>query len=114
MDSQILELLQKMNSKLDEHSEALIEVKSELGEVKSELSEVKSELSEVKSDLNEVKTELKEVNRKLDIIYDQTADLTEFKTETNDKLDKIIKEVTVMEKATMTNCYEIAQLKAVK
>ena len=49
------------------------------------------------------------MKKKLDNVVEQTANLTEFKTEVNTKLDalKEVKEVT------KENCYEIAKIKSV-
>ena len=58
-------------------------IESDLTEVKCEIKEVKLELKEVKCDIKEVKCQLKSLN-------DQTANLTEFRTEVNMKLDSII------------------------
>lgn len=49
----------------------------------------------------------KRIEKKLDSVYEQTADLTEFRTDTTSKLDKLIN-------VTKDNCYEIANLKIVK
>ena len=58
----------------------------------------------------ELKTDVKEIKEKMDNVYNQTADLTEFKTEVNMKLD----ELCDVENVTKLNCYEIAKLKSVK
>ena len=44
----------------------------------------------------------------MDTVYDQTADLTEFRTSVNIKLDKLCD----LEKVTQTNCFDIAKLRA--
>lgn len=68
--------------KLDSLENGLNEVKVRLDSVESGLDEVKAELSEVKVRLDSVESGLDEVKVKLDAVYDQTAFLTEFKTET--------------------------------
>lgn len=60
----------------------------------------------------EVNKRFDTIEAKIESIHNQTADLTEFKTETNIKLDKILKEVTEVEEVTKVNCYDIAKLKA--
>lgn len=62
MENQILELLQQLNNKI-ENMDKKIDSHTE---------------------------SLNEINRKLDSIYDQTADLTEFRTEMIDKTNEIV------------------------
>lgn len=79
MDNEILELLKAMRNDIKSMNERLI--KLEEGQ--------------------------KRIEKKIDSVYDQTADLTEFRTDTTSKLDKLIN-------VTKDNCYEIANLKIVK
>lgn len=53
---------------------------------------------------------LEQIEKKLDGVVEQTADLTEFRTEVMARLADL-KEV---EEVTKVNCYEIAKIKAVK
>lgn len=68
--------------------------------------------AEVNQKFDEVNKRFDTIEAKIESIHNQTADLTEFKTETNIKLDKILKEVTEVEEVTKVNCYDIAKLKA--
>lgn len=79
MDNEILELLKAMRNDIKSMNERLINL--EEGQ--------------------------KRIEKKIDSVYDQTADLTEFRTDTTSKLDKLIN-------VTKDNCYEIANLKIVK
>lgn len=79
LDNEILELLKAMRNDIKSMNERLI--KLEEGQ--------------------------KRIEKKIDSVYDQTADLTEFRTDTTSKLDKLIN-------VTKDNCYEIANLKIVK
>jgi DNA topoisomerase IA len=61
------------------------------------------------------------LEKKLDAVVEQTADLTEFRTETKESLNKIIVEVEEIksdlnnvEVITASNWKDIAKLKAVK
>ena len=71
---------------------------------------LKAMQNDIKS-MNERLTEIEEgqqrIEKKLDGVHEQTADLTEFRTDTTNKLDKLIN-------VTKDNCYEIANLKIVK
>lgn len=72
MDNEILEILKRLERKIDDNT-----------------------------------TDIKEIKTKLDGVVDQTADLTEFRTDTTVKLDKLIN-------VTKDNCFEISNLKVVK
>ena len=47
MDNEILEILKRLESKLDENTNDIKEIKSEFKEIKSEFKEIKSELKEI-------------------------------------------------------------------
>lgn len=78
----VIEKLDSLENGLSEVKEELSEVKVRLDSVETGLEEVRVELSEVKVRLGSVENGLGEVKVKLDAVYDQTAFLTEFKTET--------------------------------
>ena len=44
-------------------------------------------------DITEMKSDITEIKEKINSVYDQTADLTEFRTETKDNFSSIIKDV---------------------
>ncbi|NMA75191.1 MAG: hypothetical protein GX963_13805 [Bacteroidales bacterium] len=88
--------------------------------MKSDISELKSDVNNMKSDINELKVGQERIEKKLDAVYEQTADLTEFKTETtekldvmNDKLVNLSNDFNVLEVVTGKNMQDIAHLKAI-
>lgn len=64
-------------------------------------------LKEMNKKLDNLGNQVTRIEKKMDGVYDQTADLTEFRTEVIDKLNELkdIKEVTE------GNCYDIQLLK---
>ena len=74
--------LNSVTAKLGEVHNDLNGVKIELSEVKDDVAGIKTELSEVKDDVAGIKTELSEVKTQLNAVCEQTANLTEFKTNT--------------------------------
>lgn len=56
----------------------------------------------------------KEIEKKLDGIIEQTADLTEFRTETKNGIEAVQRDINKLTNVTKVNCFEIADLKAVK
>lgn len=69
---------------------------------------------ELKAELEPIKAEIKAIGKKMDSVYEQTADLTEFRTEMKQGISNIQKDLNTMELVTSKNWNDIAQLKAVK
>jgi uncharacterized coiled-coil DUF342 family protein len=69
--------------------------------LKAGQNEIRSEITGIKDEITGIKDEIKELNRKIDTIYEQTANLTEFKTEIiklvkNHELDiRLLKQLVV-------------------
>ncbi|MGL5354427.1 MAG: hypothetical protein ACRDA5_14090 [Clostridium sp.] len=74
------------------------------------LKALQKDNQEIRTDLKEIKGQLNSLESKVNGVFDQTADLTEFKTSVLNTLQEL-KEV---EEVTKVNCYDIAKLKAVK
>lgn len=81
--------------------------KTELEPIKETIKDIQAEQKKTNERLTSLEEGQKRIEKKIDTIYDQTADLTEFRTDTTNKLDKLIN-------VTKDNCYEIANLKVVK
>ena len=71
------------------------------------LKNMDTRLSAIEKGQNEIKDEINLINKKLDGVVEQTADLLEFRTSVEEKLNEL-KEV---EEVTKANCYDIAKLK---
>ncbi|MGL5087057.1 MAG: hypothetical protein ACRC68_15305 [Clostridium sp.] len=116
MEEKILEVLMSMQK---ENKEFRVEVNQKFDAVNQKFDAVNQKFDAVNQKFDEVNQKIDEVNKRLDTIetklestHSQTAHLTEFRTETNTKLDNILKEVTDVEEVTKVNCYDIAKLKA--
>ncbi len=71
------------------------------------LKNMDTRLSDIEKGQNDIKDEINLINKKLDGVVEQTADLLEFRTSVEEKLNEL-KEV---EEVTKANCYDIAKLK---
>ena len=84
----------------------------------NEILEILKQIQAEQKQTNERLTKLEEgqqrIEKKLNSVYDQTADLTEFRTETKQGIENIQKDVNRLTNVTKTNCFDIADLKAVK
>ena len=81
-----------------------------LDSMENKINSMETKINFIESDIKELKDGQERIEEKIETIYDQTANLTEFKTEVNMKLD----ELCDVENVTKLNCYEIAKLKSVK
>lgn len=64
--------------------------------------------------LRPITQELSSINKKIDGLVEQTADLTEFRTETKKGIEAVQKDISKLTNVTKINCFEIADLKAVR
>lgn len=60
--------------------------------------------------LDNIENKIDKLDKTLEVVYDQTANLSEFKTSVLNTLEEL-KEV---EEVTKVNCYDIAKLKSIK
>ncbi|MCI6190271.1 MAG: hypothetical protein MR691_10090 [Clostridium sp.] len=97
------ELLKQILSKLDS-------METKMNSMETKMESMETKINSMESDIKELKDGQERIEEKIETIYDQTANLTEFKTEVNIKLD----ELCDVENVTKLNCYEIAKLKSVK
>lgn len=71
-------------------------------------------LKSMHKDITAINTKVDRIEKKLDGVVEQTADLTEFRTETKAGIEAIQKDVGKLTNVTKDNCYEIANLKMAK
>ena len=65
----------------------------------------------MKTDISMMKTDISEIKQKVNAINDQTADLTEFRTETRKKLELIENGIEVLGKEDFKNKVELVEIK---
>lgn len=78
------------------------------------LKQIQKNQQETNKKLELLEEGQKRIEKKLDGVHDQTADLTEFRTETKQGIEAIQKDINKLTNVTKTNCFEIADLKAIK
>ena len=102
-------------------------VLNELKTIKTDINEIKTDVSSLKTDVSGLKTDvniLKEGQAKLEAnqekierfaksIYEQTANLMEFRVSTEQKLDEMSKTIRRTEIAAADNWSDIAKLKSI-
>lgn len=68
-------------------------------------------VDDMAKDIGVIKTDITEIKQKVNAIIDQTADLTEFRTETSQKLDRIENGIEVLGKENFKNKVELVEIK---
>ena len=102
MENEILSILKDMQNSIKN-------LEKGQNDIKADVSTLKEDVNTLKEDVNVLKTDVKEIKKEMNVVYDQTAYLIEFRTEVNIKLD----DLNDLEKVTRTNCYDIAKLRQV-
>lgn len=98
--------------------EELQGVKTDIKEIKVDISTLKTDVNILKEDVNTLKADvidLKEgqvrIEKKLDIVFDQTASLTEFETQVNEKLDRLHYDMSFISQKELENEKQIFFIK---
>jgi hypothetical protein len=89
----------------------LKEVNTRLITLEDGQKEVNTRLITLEDGQNEIKVEVKEINRKTDIIFNQTAGLTEFQTDVNHHLNTIKKDISFVCHKEVENEKDVFQIK---
>ncbi|ACD23879.1 hypothetical protein FDC58_06730 [Clostridium botulinum] len=80
-------------SKLDAIEKNQNSIKFDINVLQTDINILKADISSTKIDAIKLQSNVSNINKKLDTIYDQTANLTEFSTETKDNLNSISEKV---------------------
>jgi archaellum component FlaC len=100
-------------------------VKTDINDLKSDINDLKSDVSDLKSDVSSLKSDVKDLKEsqqrmesrmdrletKVDLIQTQTTELTEFKTGTTNKLNRLIGDVEFIKHKEHLNEEELFKLK---
>lgn len=107
-------------------------VKTDINDLKSDVSSLKSDVSSLKSDVKDLKesqqrmesrmdrleskvdnieSQMDRLETKVDLVQTQTAELTEFKTDTTEKLNRLIGDVDFIKHKEHLNEEELFKLK---
>lgn len=73
------------------------------GRINGQFEEVRRDIKDVKEDVGGLKQDVEKMNKKLDVVYDQVYNLTEFKTEVLMKLDDMNENIAFLNNKTLQN-----------
>lgn len=89
------------------------QILTRLDRIQIDIQELKTDVQELKTDVQEIKTDVQELKTSNSVIKAQTAQLTEFHTETNEKLDQIIDDLEFLKSKEYQNEKDLFKLKKV-
>lgn len=98
-----------MGSKI--HMKGLISMEKILKEILGEIKEIKTEMSSMNQRIGNLEAGQDRIEKKLDTVYEQTATLTEFRTEVNQKLDNLTDDVEFLKHKEYEHEQDIFRLK---
>ncbi|AZR72211.1 hypothetical protein BBF96_01640 [Anoxybacter fermentans] len=101
---QILENQVKMQSDITR-------MQSDITKMQSDIAKIQSDITKMQSDITNLKSEVKEIKLDLKTVMEQTAELTEFRTETIRKFDKISNDIDFIKHKELQNEQDIFYLK---
>ena len=87
---QILNRLTSVDENIGTLKSDVSTLKSDVSILKSDVSTLKSDVFTLKNDVTTIKIDMAKSNRKLDAVFEQTAELLEFRTDITQKLNKIM------------------------
>lgn len=89
----------------------LISMEKILKEILGEIKEIKTEMSSMNQRIGNLEAGQDRIEKKLDTVYEQTATLTEFRTEVNQKLDNLTDDVEFLKHKEYEHEQDIFRLK---
>lgn len=92
-------------------NQILEQILNKLNSIDNRFDNLESRFDNLEKDVDEIKIDVKHIKSKVDNVYDQTHDLTEFKTESNMKLDKISDDVEFIKHEEFENKQDLFKLK---
>ncbi|GKX66798.1 hypothetical protein [Inconstantimicrobium mannanitabidum] len=105
------ELLKQILSKIDTMDKKQHIMQNSIAEMQIDITGIQKDVSEVKVEMNLMKDDIKEIKYKVDTIYDQTADLTAFRTETKEKLNSVVTDIRFIQHKLSDTEKDIFQVK---
>ena len=83
-------VMEQILTRLTSMDENIGLLKNDVATLKSDVATLKNDVATLKSDVAIIKTDIHRLEGRMDAVYEQTAELLEFKTEMTEKVDTII------------------------
>ncbi|KNY26814.1 hypothetical protein [Pseudobacteroides cellulosolvens] len=111
MEEKILKAIEALTGKVDNMAKDIEAMKTDISMTNTDIGIMKTDIDMMKTDIDMMKTDISVIKQKVDAINDQTADLTEFRTETRQKLELIENGIEVLGKEDFKNKVELVEIK---
>lgn len=86
-------------------------IKDEIKPIKNEVASIKDETKTINQKLDKMDTKINRIETRVNATFEQTATLTEFRAEANEKLDNIRSDVSLANMLAAKNRYDIEDFK---
>ncbi|MBS4535328.1 hypothetical protein GOQ29_06815 [Clostridium sp. D2Q-14] len=97
-----------------ENTENLLkQILNSQNDIKQDINNMNQDITDIKQDINNIKQDVTDMKSKLNSVVDQTANLTEFKTHTNQSFSDIKDTLKFIIHKEVENEQEIFKLKQV-
>ena len=121
MEQKILGILETLVDKVDSMQTQVSGMQTQMDGMQGQINNIENKVETIENKVKAIENkveiiekDVKEIDRKVTVIFNQTADLTEFKTATSTSLERIEAEMSSIEKVTAKNCYDITHLKMIR
>jgi len=114
MDKEILEILKKLDNKVDSLGNKVDSLGNKFDSLEGKFDRLEERFDGLEGKFNNLELGQVRIEKKLDGVIEQTANLTEFRTETKDGIEAIKKDLNKVEIVTASNWADVAKLKAIK
>lgn len=91
--------------------ELLKQILSKIDTIDKKQDVMQNDITGMQGSITEMKTDIKEIKSKVSNIYDQTADLTEFRTETKQNLQSVGQDIKFIQHKLSDTEKDIFQVK---
>ena len=79
---EILDRLTEMGTDIKDIKTDVAELKTDVAELKTDVAELKTDVAELKTRMGNLESSVEQIKTRQDVIFEQTAGLLEFRTET--------------------------------
>lgn len=100
-----------LENRMDSIENRMDSLESRMGSLENRMDSLESRVDILDGKIDKVASDLRDVKEKLEIVYIQTADLTEFRTVVSSKLERVDNEIEVLVQENFYRQVEIMELR---
>lgn len=101
----------RLENRIDKIESRMSSLENMMGSLENRMDSLESRVDILDEKIDKVASDLMDVKEKLEIVYIQTADLTEFRTVVSSKLERVDNEIEVLVQENFYRQVEIMELR---